>query len=188
MYCSSDITGSSLCVQTVEVLACVLHHRCPRPATPRSLQTRMKKLAQLPRISCLCGAESDDPNDSELSRTGDRWVQCKGCRAWMHAECMTSVLCVQCLHSLAADKVPGHSRATLIVCPDAILRQWLDEVTRHVDEGCLKVFHYKGHTTATGTNSIDSTPLGSCMQTYSSSCNSSYPATLSALTQKRGHQ
>lgn len=74
----------------------------------------------------------------------------------MHAECVSSVMCVECLHSLAADKVPGHSRSTLIVCPDAILRQWLSEVERHVAGDRLKVFHYKGHTATTGANSVES--------------------------------
>ncbi|SCU78645.1 LAMI_0A05336g1_1 [Lachancea mirantina] len=32
----------------------------------------------------------------------------------------------------------------LIVCPDTILKQWLDEIQNHVEEGSLTVFHYCG--------------------------------------------
>ena len=152
----SPSTADLRCLQTVEVLACVLKHQCPTPAVPLSLQERIQQLRKKPRISCICGAESDDPNDAELISTGHRWQQCKGCRAWMHAECATSIMCVECLHSLAASKVPGHARTTLIVCPDAILRQWLDEVKRHVAENHLKVFRYKGHTAVTGASSVES--------------------------------
>jgi SNF2 family DNA or RNA helicase len=52
---------------------------------------------------------------------------------------MTSIFCADCLLSLAEEEVPGVSKTTLIVCPDAILRQWTDEVERHVTDGSLKV-------------------------------------------------
>lgn len=68
---------------------------------------------------------------------------------------MNSIMCVECLRSLAADKVAGQSRTTLIVCPDGILRQWLDEVQRHVGEDVLKVFRYEGHTATAGTKSLN---------------------------------
>lgn len=68
---------------------------------------------------------------------------------------MTSIFCVDCLYALAASKVPGHSRTTLIVCPDSILRQWLDEVEKHVSAGHLTVFHYKGHTAKIDAKSLE---------------------------------
>ena len=35
-------------------------------------------------------------------------------------------------------------RTTLIVCPDAILPQWRQEISKHTRPGALRVLHYPG--------------------------------------------
>eukprot|EP00850_Spirogloea_muscicola_P023159 SM000333S12561 [mRNA] locus=s333:34643:42565:- [translate_table: standard] len=52
--------------------------------------------------------------------------------------------CGECQEILAGDEVEGVCRATLIVCPPAILRQWQDEIRRHTRPGSLRVFTYEG--------------------------------------------
>eukprot|EP00850_Spirogloea_muscicola_P012812 SM000084S23148 [mRNA] locus=s84:552074:559947:+ [translate_table: standard] len=52
--------------------------------------------------------------------------------------------CGECQEILAGDEVKGVCRATLIVCPPAILRQWQDEICRHTRPGALRVVTYAG--------------------------------------------
>ena len=35
-------------------------------------------------------------------------------------------------------------KTTLVICPDSILPQWQEEITKHTQGGSLKVLHYTG--------------------------------------------
>lgn len=140
-------------MQTVEVLACVLAHRAPSPRTAIPLSRRV---AELPKNSCIacvaCNTHADDPDDSAAQRYTGTWVECSGCHAWMHGECIgataagadDTVLCAACMRDLCLQEVPHVSKATLIVCPPAIHQQWFDEIQRHAHAGHLKVVTYAG--------------------------------------------
>lgn len=53
--------------------------------------------------------------------------------------------------------LPGTARATLIVCPDAIFKQWQAEVQRHAAPGVLKIIEYGGQS-ASLTSSLRGAP------------------------------
>jgi E3 ubiquitin-protein ligase SHPRH len=156
--CLTD--NSCLLVQTVEVLACILKHRCKYPAHFVSLEERIKALRKPECVSCEpCGTHADDPEDPKVQQYFGTWVQCDGCEAWMHSACAnyngnanTSFLCKSCLQSLARELVPGIARATLIVCPESILQQWKSEIRKHTVPGMLKVYHYTGHKSPTSSS------------------------------------
>ena len=95
-------------VQTVEVIACVLRHPCPQAAAVRSLEARIKSIPKQPRIACSpCGTHVGNPRDRVAEEYDGTWVQCDGCKAWMHAECIKyqgnpdRLLCGGCLRELA---------------------------------------------------------------------------------------
>ena len=71
----------------------------------------------------------------------------------MHGRCVgitsearvpQTLLCAGCMRDLCCQQVPGTARATLIVCPEAIQKQWFEEMHRHVEAGKLKVVVYNG--------------------------------------------
>jgi SNF2-related domain len=146
---------ATLCVplQTIEVLANILTHAAPKPATPKSLKQR---LAALPKRSCVscnaCGTHANDPEDPAVQHHIGTWVECDGCHAWMHGSCIgirgdrvpNTVICAGCMRDLCGQKQNGVAKATLIICPEAIQKQWFDEIHRHVEPGKLKVVTYAG--------------------------------------------
>lgn len=86
-------------------------------------------------VKCICG---------DLAMTGV--IRCKDCSKMQHTLCMgykgseENYLCTQCWTKQPIIK----SRATLIVSPQSISRQWLSEVQRHVRKNGLKVLEYAG--------------------------------------------
>src|SRR4051794_33011007 len=79
-------------------------------------------------VLCFCGGHvrSDD------------YVQCETCETWQHFECVgfnpisernRPYTCPLCAEDKAERTDVG---ATLIVCPDTILNQWLSEIRKHV--------------------------------------------------------
>jgi E3 ubiquitin-protein ligase SHPRH len=140
-------------VQTIEVLACILTHQAPTPMVPKSLKSRV---ATLPKTECVrctpCGTHASNADDASVENYQGLWVECDGCAAWMHASCIgirggkvpDTALCARCMRDLCTQEVKGVSKATLIVCPEAIQKQWFDEIQRHVEAGTLKVVTYHG--------------------------------------------
>lgn len=141
-------------LQTIEVLACTLAHRAPKPAKAKSLNARVKALPKRECICCnACNTRASDPNDPIQHAHRGTWVACSGCAAWMHASCLrlpkggpvpNTLLCAGCMRDLCLQEVQGVARATLIVCPEAIQKQWLDEIERHTAPGALRVVTYAG--------------------------------------------
>ena len=140
-------------VQTIEVLACTLAHRAAAPARAKSLAARVRALPKQECICCTaCGTRAADPNDPIQHTHKGTWVECSGCAAWMHARCLrldernvpATLLCAGCMRDLCLQEVDGTAGATLIVCPEAIQKQWLDEIERHTAPGALRVVTYAG--------------------------------------------
>lgn len=114
--------------KTIEVLACVLTHRAPKPAKVASLKSRVAKLETVGGVHCCgCNTHARDPEDPRVQSHVGTWVQCSGCEAWMHGSCVglrghavpEMVLCAACMQDLCTP-VAGVCKATLIVCPEAI--------------------------------------------------------------------
>jgi E3 ubiquitin-protein ligase SHPRH len=104
-------------------------------------------------IVCPCGvAESDDAGI---------WLRCVRCRCVQHAACVGKPgglgdapsgeappgaaasqphTCMGCLSRLP----PRATRATLVICPAAILSQWQDEIAKHTRPGAVNVVVYMG--------------------------------------------
>eukprot|EP00892_Ulva_mutabilis_P001424 jgi/Ulvmu1/11282/UM073_0054.1 len=164
------ITGGCLCEEmglgkTVEVIACILRHPCPAPTRLRDLPDRIARIPKKARIACMpCGTTVANPHDVAAESYNGTWVQCDGCAAWMHGACIgfrgepDHLLCGECLRKLAQQEVQGTSKATLIVCPDAILKQWQSEIARHGAPGALKVIVYGGQS-ASCTSSLRGMPV-----------------------------
>ncbi|KAG0565163.1 hypothetical protein KC19_8G169500 [Ceratodon purpureus] len=53
-------------------------------------------------------------------------------------------VCGTCSEMIGRVEIEGECGATLVVCPTPILRQWQDEISRHVTAGALKVLVYEG--------------------------------------------
>ena len=116
------------------------------------------------RIDCVCGATTDDVSENVL------WVLCEFCKTWMHARCVgyrpprahrsrgacipetdeaskeaeDPFICGRCARERASVVVEGVSKSTLIVCPSAILPQWVSEIQRHVDTSTFSMRVYNG--------------------------------------------
>ncbi|ESO03203.1 hypothetical protein HELRODRAFT_174102 [Helobdella robusta] len=76
-------------------------------------------------------------------------VSCEKCGSCQHAGCVGydltdesrgSYLCPHCY----VTEIPIPSGATLIITPNSIIHQWLDEVLKHVADEAIKLFVYKG--------------------------------------------
>ena len=130
-------------------------------------------------ISCYCGHDAQYFKDS-----GEQLVECELCHSVQHALCMRAgpaasharavfapdpafpyaYLCPTCSSLPTTPKLP--IGATLVVCPDTILKQWEEELARHVSEAgaALKVLVYRGvrstETDATGASTSAATTNG----------------------------
>ena len=96
-------------------------------------------------FECTCGENESLANKNRRLRI----VQCVMCRVWQHAKCLNYDLsdphrgkyfCPHC-HVI---NPPIRSGATLIVTPESISYQWVDEILKHVHDNTLSVFVYKG--------------------------------------------
>ncbi|XP_069462819.1 E3 ubiquitin-protein ligase SHPRH [Ambystoma mexicanum] len=93
------------------------------------------------RFECICG-------ELGLFDYKPR-VQCLQCHLWQHADCVNykeenlSIKPFYCPHCLVAMK-PVSTGATLIISPNSICHQWVDEINRHVRSSSLKVMVYQG--------------------------------------------
>eukprot|EP00045_Choanoeca_perplexa_P018077 m.277382 g.277382 ORF g.277382 m.277382 type:complete len:1498 (-) comp17705_c0_seq18:28-4521(-) len=84
---------------------------------------------------CYCGGQDNGPT-----------VQCIGCHAFQHVACAgfdatleTEYRCEACL-----SKSKRSIKTTIIVSPQSIAKQWIEQVTEHCQAGALKVLLYKG--------------------------------------------
>ena len=96
-------------------------------------------------FECICGAH-------ETLRRCQRdasIVQCANCRLYQHARCMSYALDnphrgrFLCPHCHVANE-PIASGATLIITPQSISHQWVDEILKHIWRDELDVFVYTG--------------------------------------------
>eukprot|EP00936_MAST-01D_sp_MAST-1D-sp1_P001835 g1835.t1 len=151
--------------KTVEVIALILAHKSAmtiaptipsRTIRPQNATEKLESQQYLTetngiddgswRYSCVCG-------EPELAGFGveDGWVQCDVCGRWQHRQCAGFVSeaeangahfqCVWCDADAAQRKLVC-SGATLIVCPNSIIKQWVDEIERHT-HGSLRVRIYQ---------------------------------------------
>lgn len=42
-------------------------------------------------------------------------------------------------------KIIHKSNSTLIICPNSLLKQWINEIDTHTNQGAIKYFHYQGY-------------------------------------------
>ncbi|XP_018318562.1 E3 ubiquitin-protein ligase SHPRH [Agrilus planipennis] len=84
------------------------------------------------KVQCICG-----------NRNEDNIIQCVDCSKFQHVSCFNykpefgDYRCAQCWENQPYIECKG----TIIVCPKALVNQWLTEISKHIDKG-LKVFHY----------------------------------------------
>ncbi len=78
-------------------------------------------------VRCFCGEQINSAD----------YVQCELCHTWQHFECVgfdpiaeenKRYICPLCSEQISQRTDIG---ATLIVCPDTILTQWLSEIKKH---------------------------------------------------------
>ena len=69
-------------------------------------------------------------------RQGKRWQHC----ACVEFEPLAAFYCAACIAFVS--QPPVECRATLIICPAAILSQWQDEIRKHTAPGALQVTVY----------------------------------------------
>eukprot|EP00798_Chlamydomonas_sp_ICE-L_P018137 gene18137-24577_t len=139
--------------KTVELLACITANRFKKKghqtgggALKAEQGTRGSKEES---IDCTCGYQSQDINDED-GYTGI-WVFCEACASWMHGACVGlkqiprgAFTCTRCMRLAASTQVHSPCGATLVVCPPAILPQWVSEIRRHTHAGALRVVVYNG--------------------------------------------
>ncbi|XP_013421638.1 E3 ubiquitin-protein ligase SHPRH [Lingula anatina] len=100
------------------------------------------KVDQKEFFECVCGTKDEDYDPKPR-------VQCERCGLWQHAECLAYDLTdpyrgvYKCPHCHVASP-PVHSCATLIIAPNAICHQWVEEIKKHVKQEAMKVLVYKG--------------------------------------------
>eukprot|EP00794_Sanderia_malayensis_P003768 gene3768-4290_t len=75
-----------------------------------------------------------------------RIVECNQCKSLIHFECAGSnerflgeYICVGCVSKQIIE-----THCTLIVSPETIVNQWMEEIDRHVKQGALKYLMYRG--------------------------------------------
>ncbi|KAK7492086.1 hypothetical protein BaRGS_00016750, partial [Batillaria attramentaria] len=102
-------------------------------------------------FECVCGKPRDfyAGRRTQKSRSPYHVVECIDCGVSQHAECLNYDLNdpfrgeYKCPHCHVASR-PIPSGATLIISPFQICHQWIEEIQKHVQEKCLKVFVYTG--------------------------------------------
>lgn len=134
--------------KSVEVISAILTHRAPHPAIIEPLSARMKRLPPADSYKTVDYAAMLSRDHQATRVCGHK---CSGCGAGMSSEQLPAcgpppdpLLCSQCCHQLASQEVTGVSKATLIVCPSALLSQWYGEIERHTAFQALKVVVYNG--------------------------------------------
>jgi len=106
-------------------------------------------------LSCFCGVSNQAVGQcaiateaSGLSLGAADLMQCRQCRTWQHKRCVGAVAAsereYECPDCEAARPNPLPIKATLIICPPAILQQWRNEIELHVSDDSLKVLLYDG--------------------------------------------
>ncbi|QQP35169.1 SNF2 histone linker PHD RING helicase_ E3 ubiquitin protein ligase, partial [Caligus rogercresseyi] len=102
------------------------------------------KVHQTDFFECICGSDEFEPGNNDMTH-----VQCSICTIRQHAECVNFDLRdpyrgeYKCPHCWSESE-PLPSKASLIVSPDSISYQWIEEIQKHVAEKGLRIFYYKG--------------------------------------------
>ena len=93
-------------------------------------------------FGCICG-------DKSKQLQGEATDICSSCGTQVHVACMGGQDIWQrsnrqCLWCISKGNNPTPIKATLIVCPNAIISQWEEEIQKHVVPSKLNVCIYKG--------------------------------------------
>ncbi|KAL9963008.1 hypothetical protein ACROYT_G032169 [Oculina patagonica] len=101
-------------------------------ATSSEFVTSVEERTASIKCQCICGIN--------VASCDDKLLQCCGCQAVFHAECLNyncpgEFLCPHC----AVNRPAIPSRATLIISPAPIAQQWVDEISRHTEPSTLKL-------------------------------------------------
>ena len=134
--------------KTVELLACILLNR--QPQVEQTLNGRAAPFGGLKEED---GAKSASSEGFPSTSKGYAWCSdCEsrvalsetGCKTF--AELPQTYICGECARNRAKDAslLRTQSKTTLIICPDPILEQWQEELSRHSHGGFLSVFTYSG--------------------------------------------
>eukprot|EP00029_Vermamoeba_vermiformis_P013409 TRINITY_DN832_c0_g1_i1.p1 TRINITY_DN832_c0_g1~~TRINITY_DN832_c0_g1_i1.p1 ORF type:complete len:1725 (-),score=428.66 TRINITY_DN832_c0_g1_i1:31-4932(-) len=92
------------------------------------------------QIRCYCG---------EFEETEDDYVLCDRCKSWQHCRCVgfdpvaekgDNYVCPECCKTEKQLEVKG----TIIVCPESIIDQWHQEITKHTLPDTVSVLKYTG--------------------------------------------
>ncbi|VDD80986.1 unnamed protein product [Mesocestoides corti] len=121
------------------------------PASPSNTETTEPMVEE--SVFCVCGGGVDasiapQSGTVSCSRCSSASLQHEACVQFKRligtadGKCIRqNYICPLCWNSLRV-----HSKATLIISPDHIWRQWQDELLQHVDTSHLKILIYEGLT------------------------------------------
>jgi E3 ubiquitin-protein ligase SHPRH len=153
--------------KTVELLACIMAHRPTASdlCAAASCDTATTTTARAPaitstatslqkHISCYCRGSGSTQGGKQTRCDDSRdLIQCHQCHTWQHSKCVgmmsadfesliAQYQCPDC--QIDSQQPPLPIKATLIICPPAILQQWRNEIDLHVAADGLKVLLYDG--------------------------------------------
>ena len=133
--------------KTMETMSLILLHQ--RPDAIRSAPAKIESWKHYPgdgtekkdTFECVCGGACDEDT-----------CPCNSCGALIHPKCNGGVYFErsghQCLWCLSQSSYMFPLKCTLIVCPQSIVKQWENEVQRHIDSSIAaaypKVYIYRG--------------------------------------------
>jgi E3 ubiquitin-protein ligase SHPRH len=136
--------------KTVEILSLVLSHPWTGQVNEEINFRKIKDLSSNQDYSdctaCFCDSSMDVNLDGDGVNTVNVLVQCDVCCNWQHSSCVDfdavndkDYICYRCLL-----EKPISCGTTLIILPETLLYQWMEEISKHTDIDSLKIMLYSG--------------------------------------------